>query len=143
MGLKQRILTGSIIFCVLLAISFKADASETTWLWTRWPFVAILLILLAFLLVRMWLNLEQKRQEEKIAQIINNKDAIHGNQQILDLLSERESEVFKKIIEGKTNKQIADELSVALSTIKTHINNIYKILNVSSREELRKIANKG
>jgi DNA-binding CsgD family transcriptional regulator len=141
MSSKQRILTGLIIFCVLLAISFKADTTETTWLWSRWPFVAIFLILIAFLLVRVWLNLEQKRQEEKMLQIINNKNSIHSNQKILDLLSDREKEVLKKILEGKTNKQIADELHVALSTIKTHINNIYKVLNVSNRDDLRKITN--
>jgi DNA-binding NarL/FixJ family response regulator len=37
--------------------------------------------------------------------------------------------------EGKTNKEIAQELFVELSTVKTHINNIYRQLNVGTRKE--------
>jgi two-component system, NarL family, response regulator LiaR len=50
-------------------------------------------------------------------------------------LTEREAEVLELIARGKANKQIAHELSVALSTIKTHVNTLYRKLNVSSRTQ--------
>lgn len=50
-------------------------------------------------------------------------------------LSNQEKKVFALILENKTNKEIASTLFVSLSTVKTHINNIYKKRNVSSRQE--------
>ena len=37
--------------------------------------------------------------------------------------------------EGLTNPKIADRLTLSLSTIKTHLNNIYGKLNVRNRAE--------
>jgi LuxR family maltose regulon positive regulatory protein len=48
-------------------------------------------------------------------------------------LSERELEVLALLAAGKSNRQIASELFVALSTVKTHIKNIYGKLDVRSR----------
>ena len=48
-------------------------------------------------------------------------------------LSEREREVLALVVAGKTNRQIASELFVAPSTIKTHTKNVYKKLGVRSR----------
>ncbi|MEO6887385.1 MAG: LuxR C-terminal-related transcriptional regulator [Ktedonobacteraceae bacterium] len=50
-------------------------------------------------------------------------------------LSEREMRVLQSIAAGKSNQQIAADLTIALSTIKTHINNIYGKLNVHSRTQ--------
>jgi len=136
---KQKVLTGLIIFCTLLAISFNTNFVETNWLWSGYPFVALVLILSAFVLAKIWLNIEHKRIEHKINSIQQKK---YQEQSLLDLLSEREHKVFKSIVEGKSNKEIAHELNVALSTIKTHINNIYKALKVSNRADLKKIVNK-
>lgn len=54
-------------------------------------------------------------------------------------LSKQEKKVLGLILENKTNKEIAAEMFVSLSTIKTHINNLYKKLHVSSREEVKKL----
>jgi two-component system, NarL family, response regulator LiaR len=50
-------------------------------------------------------------------------------------LTEREAEVLELIARGKANKQIERELFVALSTVKAHVNNLYRKLNVSSRTQ--------
>lgn len=52
---------------------------------------------------------------------------------LLDPLSEREREVLHLIAAGLKNREIAGKLTVALSTVKTHINNIYGKLGVSNR----------
>ena len=50
-------------------------------------------------------------------------------------LTERETEVLTLIARGKANKQIARELFVSMSTVKTHVNNLYRKLDVSSRTQ--------
>lgn len=136
---KQKILIGLAIFLICLAISFKTDFVQTRWLWSHQPFVAILLIFIAGLLARVWVNLERQRQEDRISEIRKTHSQADQNQH-LELLSQREQSVYTKILEGKSNKEISDELYIALSTVKTHINNIYKVLQVKSRAELKKAA---
>jgi LuxR family maltose regulon positive regulatory protein len=52
---------------------------------------------------------------------------------LVEPLSVRELEVLRLIDAGLSNQQIADKLSVAPSTVKTHINNIYGKLGVQTR----------
>jgi LuxR family maltose regulon positive regulatory protein len=54
---------------------------------------------------------------------------------ILDPLSERELDVLRLVAQGLTNTEIAAELVVANSTVKTHINRIYSKLAVSTRTQ--------
>lgn len=55
-------------------------------------------------------------------------------------LTAQEQKIVTAILEDKSNKEIAAEMHVSLSTVKTHINNIYKKLNISSRQELKSIS---
>jgi LuxR family maltose regulon positive regulatory protein len=57
------------------------------------------------------------------------------NTQLIDPLSDRELEVLRLIADGLSNREIADELVVAISTIKTHVNHIYRKLEVNSRTQ--------
>ena len=54
-------------------------------------------------------------------------------------LSKQERKVLDLILEDKSNKEIASEMFVSLSTVKSHINNLYKKLNVSSRNEVKQL----
>lgn len=55
------------------------------------------------------------------------------------LLTPQEQKVVELILRNKSNKDIADMLFISVSTVKTHINNSYKKLNVQSREELKSL----
>ncbi|MDC6365810.1 MULTISPECIES: response regulator transcription factor [Flavobacteriaceae] len=55
-------------------------------------------------------------------------------------LSKQETMVRNLILQGKSNKEIASELFISLSTVKSHITNIYGKLNVSNRQELLRIS---
>ncbi|KIL50758.1 LuxR family transcriptional regulator [Jeotgalibacillus alimentarius] len=52
-----------------------------------------------------------------------------------DDLTEREREILMLIAEGKTNQEIADELYIALKTVKTHVSNILGKLDVQDRTQ--------
>jgi len=58
------------------------------------------------------------------------------NKNLVNPLSDREFEVLQQIFEGKTNQQMADALFVSVSTIKTHISNIFFKFEVNSRTSL-------
>ena len=50
-------------------------------------------------------------------------------------LTQREWQVLGLIYSGFSNEQIAQELDVAGTTIKTHIRNLYQKLNIANRKE--------
>ncbi len=54
-------------------------------------------------------------------------------------LTSQEQKTLSLILEDKSNKEIASELFISVSTVKTHINNLYKKLNVTSREEVKSL----
>lgn len=58
-----------------------------------------------------------------------------NNVELHEELTEREMEVLKLIAEGKTNQDIADELFIALKTVKTHVSNILSKLQVQDRTQ--------
>lgn len=87
------------------------------WLW----------VVLAVLFLSVILNLVLLSRIRKRKQTVLNKAP----------LSSQEQKVLDLILQDRTNKEIASEIYVSVSTVKTHINNIYKKLGISSRDELK------
>ena len=54
----------------------------------------------------------------------------------VDLLSDRELQVFKMIASGKKQIEIADELSISISTVNTYRKRIFEKFNFKSNAEL-------
>lgn len=51
-------------------------------------------------------------------------------------LSSREAEVAELVTKGLSNKEVANQLFVTEKTVKFHLTNIYKKMNVKSRAQL-------
>jgi DNA-binding NarL/FixJ family response regulator len=51
-------------------------------------------------------------------------------------LSVQERKIFALLLEGKSNKEISEILLIGLSTVKSHVNNIYSKLEINSRKDL-------
>ena len=51
-------------------------------------------------------------------------------------ITDREREIILKVVQGKSNAEIASELFISLATVKTHLHNIYRKLDVDSRYDL-------
>ena len=51
-------------------------------------------------------------------------------------ITDREREIILKVIQGKSNADIAGELFISLATVKTHLHNIYRKIDVDSRFDL-------
>lgn len=56
-------------------------------------------------------------------------------------LSSRETDVLAELIAGYKTPVIAKKLFITPRTVKYHISNIYKKMNISSREELNRYIN--
>lgn len=63
---------------------------------------------------------------------VNNIDA-NGDSAKIDALTKREYEVLTLIAEGLSNKEIADKLYISEKTVKNHVSNILKKLDVNDR----------
>jgi len=63
-----------------------------------------------------------------------------GSESILDVLSQREFEVFRLLAEGKTVNDIAEILSLSPKTVGTHHTNVKQKLDVSNSAELARLA---
>lgn len=95
---------------------------------SRFPWEYLIYAVLALsIFVNIFLILRLKKWQSK-----STKDA-------KELLTPQELKVVQLIVQDKSNKDIADALFVSVSTVKTHINNIYKKLNVQSREEVKRL----
>jgi RNA polymerase sigma factor (sigma-70 family) len=57
-------------------------------------------------------------------------------QNIIKPLSDRENEVLSLVAKGYSNKEIAQELCISVNTVKNHISNIMKKMNVKNRNQL-------
>lgn len=54
-------------------------------------------------------------------------------------LTRREQEVVKLIANGLANKEVADQLHISTVTVKSHMTNVYRKLNVSNRTSMLRV----
>ena len=81
----------------------------------------------------------QRYLDAQIAQRMAMQD-LSGEHGPLEVLSEREFEVFLQLARGHTVAQIADTLKLSTSTVGTHLYNIKQKLNVANQAELTLMA---
>ena len=65
-----------------------------------------------------------------------SKEIIESRIIFRKLLTPAETRVIDLVCKGLKNKEVAEKLYVSESTIKTHLSNIYKKLNINSRVQL-------
>ncbi len=74
------------------------------------------------------------------------RDAFNDHQQsasrdaLLAKLTSREAQVLDRIVAGRLNKQIADDLGISIKTVEAHRANIMEKLNANTVADLLKIA---
>jgi LuxR family transcriptional regulator, maltose regulon positive regulatory protein len=72
----------------------------------------------------------------KLLAVLAQESAAPGaSERLSEPLSDRELEVLGLVAAGKSNGEIASSLFVSLSTVKTHINNLYRKLEARSRTQ--------
>ncbi len=127
------------IFLLCLTISFRFTNFHTVWFWSKYTFIAVILVLMLIALALVWIQIE-KNKTRNLMELIKNETETNKpkTENQFEELSVRQKQVFELIINGKSNKEIMNELSIELSTLKTHINKLYKTLGIDNRNHLRK-----
>ena len=137
---KQKLLEFITILIIFVSISFSFRGGKVKWYWNDYPFIAITLVIVALLLSLLWIRIEGHKTQTIINELKNSsKNNANIINEKLNLLTKRQREVFDLILQGNSNKEIMNELLIELSTLKTHINNIYKTLEIVNRKEARAI----
>jgi FixJ family two-component response regulator len=80
------------------------------------------------------------RMLQKARLTANQQQAEASRGALLGRLTARESQVLERIVAGRLNKQIADDLNISIKTVEAHRANIMEKLNVSTVADLLKIA---
>lgn len=75
-------------------------------------------------------NLEQQIEEDEVPMKISN--LIGKTQDAQNALSEREKDVIICLVQGLSNKEIADKLFISVNTVTTHRRNIARKLQIHS-----------
>lgn len=96
-------------------LAFKKDTPN--------PFIIILTVLLLIsFLVNIFFFKKQKAKKSKL--------------DYKKILSTQEQKVFELMKNNLSNKEISEALFISVSTVKSHINNIYSKLKISSRKDI-------
>ena len=77
----------------------------------------------------------------EIKDILSNEMGSEAENKNLDILSRREIEVVEQIKQGKSSKEIAETLNIAVKTIEVHRYNILKKLGIKNTAELVNFVN--
>jgi FixJ family two-component response regulator len=85
-------------------------------------------------------SVEEALQESR--EVISLMSKTEQVKALFQKLSPREMDVFRLVLTGKLNKQIASDLNIAEQTVKIHRGNITKKLGVKSVAELVRLAEK-
>ncbi len=82
-----------------------------------------------------WMDLEIAKMAFSIIPLpkSTNLEGMYENKKMKKRLTDRELEVLKLLIDGKTNSQIAREIIVSTNTAKAHVGNILTKLSVKDR----------
>lgn len=68
--------------------------------------------------------------------LLGSKSAEKDLGTITEELTERELDVLKCIAQGMSNKQIAQSLSISTTTVRSHVSNILRKINLENRTQL-------
>ncbi len=77
-----------------------------------------------------------ERAHEQAAEAANRRD----REAMLARLTSREQQVLERIVAGRLNKQIADDLGISIKTVEAHRANIMEKLQVATVADLMKVA---
>jgi len=80
--------------------------------------------------------LKRKDLQAVVSRLVKQRDHARSRREGgAERLTDREMEILSLVVQGLTNKQMAELLSVAPSTVKTHVQNIIRKLGVSDRTQ--------
>jgi len=134
----QKYFLGIAIILSSLAVSISSSDGNVKLILHNYPIIIFFMIVMSSFLVVLYIQINKRKFENLSSQIKNqSKMKSEDFNSLLASLTERQRDVYDLIISGKTNKEIISKLFIEQSTLKSHINQIYRKLNIKNRHELK------
>ncbi|GER57905.1 hypothetical protein ULMA_00130 [Patiriisocius marinus] len=138
----QKFLLVIAIVLSSIAISIRSNDGEIKLVLGNYPVLIFAMVVVSSFFVALYFQVNRRKISSLSNQIReHSKSKNERISELLNDLTERQRVVYDLIILGKTNKEIMTKLFIEQSTLKSHINQIYKKLNIQSRNELKSKAN--
>jgi len=126
---RKTILVFSALIIALLVLFQLSQYSVTSGNWKIEFVIAIIAVI--FFIIGVFVNKKSLQKDPP-----TNLPVAIDEEKILALgISKREYEILGKIHEGLSNKEIADQLFVSESTVKTHVSNLFVKLDAKRRTQ--------
>jgi len=134
----KKYFLGIAIVLSSLAVSISSGNGKVNLILHNYPIIIFLMVVISSFLVVLYIQIN-KRKITNLSNQIKDQSKMKSEEMdsLLAELTMRQKEVYGLIISGKTNKEIISELFIEQSTLKSHINQIYRKLNIKSRNELK------
>lgn len=134
----QNYILGLAILLSSIAISIRSSDDGARLILRDYPVAIFFMVVISSLLFVLYIQINKRKIDSLTDQIkASNRTSRNEEDPLLNTLTTRQREVYDLIIAGKSNKEITTELFIEQSTLKTHINQIYKKLDIKNRRELR------
>ncbi|MEQ8907720.1 MAG: response regulator transcription factor [Vicingaceae bacterium] len=128
--MRKSILIYSLIMAVLIILLKVMEYNFLVKSFSQEVYIGITAAF--FTVLGVWAGIRYVKQSQKPVAVVDGID----EKQIQRLgLSEREMEVLNGMAEGLSNKEIAEQLFLSESTIKTHAANLFSKLDVKRRTQ--------
>ena len=129
--MKKEVLYYGLIVALVILLAKGADYNLFAHHITTEVYTSILVLL--FTGLGLWFGLRFTSPKVIIeTQIVEQLDQV---QLLANGISEREFEILHLISKGHTNQQIAEQLFISLSTVKSYLQNTYQKLEVKNRTQ--------
>ncbi len=86
-------------------------------------------------------DLAVKEEEMSKTEPVKDEESVLAELKEAYRLTEREVDIYRMILHGKSNKDIGEEFYIGEATVKTHIHKLFKKLGTANRIEAMLLVN--
>lgn len=139
-GLMLAVVIGNIgMWLVEKLVSWNFEFLSVSYLMSSFVFLFVYWILQDYVHIS---RLSYENEEKQSVIVVDSTTRAEKLQSILSkvpngrTLSSRQLDILEGILDGKSRKEIASHLNISENTVKMHTSALYRILEVSSRDEI-------
>lgn len=124
---------GSMAVLMLFLFSIIFGGMEFLWIFALTSFLFFGMNVPGFFVLKTWFKRSKGRVQDYCLpeNLSRLKDQYH--------LSPREQEIISLVLNGSTNRDIANQVYISLETVKKHLYNVYKKIGVKNRLQLMNV----
>lgn len=127
----------TILFLPYMYLDTRAEHIEVLNRLFPYGLLSVPIFYMLWNLVSIYLGVKWMKAYGKVSDIMSHEDFFERFN-----ITKREKEIILLLVKGYSYNQLAEELVISVTTVKTHIHNIYKKVGVKNKIELIHLMNK-